>query len=61
MEAAFKRVNEKDKSPISKFKSPEVIGAPKAGKQIKNFCSHSLQDNYRSKTAGNGVALKFES
>ena len=34
MEVAFRQLTEKDKTPISKFKSPEVIGAPKPGKQI---------------------------
>lgn len=31
------QVNEKDKSPISKFKLPEGTGAPRTGKQIQNF------------------------
>ena len=33
----FRKTLKKDTSPMSKFKSPESLGAPKAGKQIKNF------------------------
>ena len=37
-EVTFWGLIEKDKSPIiSKFKSPDVTGAPKAGKQIPKF------------------------
>ena len=36
-EVSFWRLTEKEESPISKFKSPEGVGAPKARKQIQNF------------------------